>query len=62
MADQTLLIVLSIANLIISAFTPVLSSVAYFISHVKSSECCGNKVLLRKDSEIVKKINRDDIV
>ena len=42
--------VLLIINTILTALNPVLSSFSYLIKHISQSKCCGNELLIRRDS------------
>ena len=50
--------VLIIINLILTAISPILQSLGFFIKHISKSECCGSSITLR-NSEIKRKKSVD---
>lgn len=42
-------LVLSAVSLVVSAISPLVVAAAYFIQHIKSSQCCGGKAELYQD-------------
>ena len=45
-------IVLIVVNMCLTVMMPIVSSLVYFVKHLKSSSCCGKGgIIMRKDSK-----------
>lgn len=53
--------ILLIVNLILSAISPLITSLSHVISNFKKSNCCGGTIEVDKDIELEKKNSIDAI-
>lgn len=51
MSELTSLIVLNCVNLAVNLMVPLIVAIAYFIMHIKKSNCCGSAIEVRSPRE-----------